>query len=444
MGDWKSEAIRLRFDEGLTWTQLVERLQGEFPGKTSYQMRNRIRDVVRRSGRYRSTQAIAEPEPPNPEIEDPTPAYKTTTGWKNGVFESDDLIRMCKEDAKSPRRMLELHGLDPDDWEVVSCTNNLWHGQVHHSQVDERGQRVLLYQSKLTAKPLRNQITFKDVERAFANADFWASKPKVLASQYDPNGETLEIDTADVHAGLMAWARETGAAYDLAIARDCLMHVISDNINRCEGRKLKKIILADLGDLIHIDTAKLTTTNGTQQEADGPLQRIGEFAVYMVVDALMMLGEIAPVEFVPVNGNHDTITGYMLALAIKAAFRNDPNISVDTEPNPQKWRLIGDSLVGFVHGDMPEANLSGWLQVVARGMDKPIRFMEVHSGHRHAQKVKERVQTSDNEGVVIRTMPAITNASPWAHRSGYVARRAAASFVWSETDGLREMWYCNM
>lgn len=436
---WKDDAVRMRLDDGLSWSEITSRIMPKFPDKSEQQVRDMVRRDVRRSERYKQEAAKRSNQPKPPE-----PDYNAATGWKNGVFESDDLIAMCREDAKSPRRMLELHGLDPDKWEVVSCRNNLWHSQVHHSLQDEKGARTLLYQSRLTAKPKKpGGITFADIERYFAEKDFNAPPP-IIPIQYDPDGEVLEIDIADLHSGLLAWCKETGADYDVHIARDAFMRVIADNIERCKGRRFRSIILALLGDLLHIDNDLQQTTKGTFQQADGRIGKIFDTTLDALIDAVLMLGEIAPVDVVYTSGNHDGTSGWMLIKSLQMAFRTDPNVNIDVEPNPQKVRLIGDSLIGFVHGDMPEKNLSGWLQVRARQMDKPIRFLEVHSGHRHSEKRKERIQTDDNEGLIVRTMPTITNASTWEHRSGYVARRSSVSFVWHEKAGLREMWYCNM
>lgn len=429
MNDWKREALRLYFDERKTWGEIIGRLQGNFPGKNADQIRDAIRGVVRRDPRYKGQRQ----EPPGEQ------GYKSSNGWKNGQYESDRLIEICEEDAKSPRRILAAHGLDPDEWDVATCRNNLWHSQT------KAGTRLVMYQSKLTAKPKADELTFADVERWFAGKDFAPAKPPTIPARFDPDGETLEIDVADLHAGLLAWGRETGADYDVNIARERFFSALDDVLSRCEGRRFKRIILALLGDLLHIDTDFQTTTKGTFQQADGRMARIFGKTLDMLIDAIDRLGAIAPVDVVYTRGNHDSTGGWMLIKALEQTYRRDENISVDTSPDPQKHRMIGDTLVGFVHGDMPEKNLAGWLQVRARQLAEPVRFMEVHTGHRHAQKVREIVQTQDADGVVVRVMPTISNASTWEHREGYAGvTRTMVSFVWSDTMGLREMWYSNM
>ena len=429
MSDWKQEAIRLRLQEGLTWGDLVERFKDRFPNLTLEQARNKVRDVVRNSPEYKERAKAGPPA-----------ELKRSEEWNGakGEYTSDRLIEICERDEITPELILKAHGLKPEKWDVVSYRNNFWHSQVRG------GSRMVMYQSRLTAKPKRDAVTLDDVDRYFRGRDFGVCKPQIEPARYDPDGEVLEIDIADLHSGMLAWASETGADYDVHIARERFLRVIADNVARCRGRRFSRVILALLGDLLHVDNDSQTTTRGTFQQADGRLAKIFDTTLDMLIEAVDTLGSIAPVDVVYTRGNHDGVSGRMLIKALEVAYAKDPAVHVDAEPCPQKWRLIGSTLIGFCHGDMPERNIAGWLQVQARSMGKPIRFMEIHAGHRHSQKTVERIQTQDAEGVVIRTMPTITNASTWEHQQGYVSTRTSVSFVWCEKDGLREMWFCNM
>jgi hypothetical protein len=424
--DWKAEAKRLYFDERKTWGEIIARLQHRFPGLNANQVRDKIRDPIRRDPRYKAQRQI-EPE------------YRESNGWKNGQYESDRLIEICETDEITPELILRLHGLKPELWEVVSYRNNYWHSQA------KGGKRLVMYQSRLTAKPKADGVTFADVERWFAQKRFDAIKPPTIPARYDPDGETLEITIPDLHSGLRSWAPETGASYDVDIALDRFKAAIRDILARCEGRRFKCVMLALLGDLLHADNDLQTTTKGTFQQTDGRMARVFTKTLDALIEVVDWLGAVAPVDVVYTRGNHDATTGWMLIKALEQTYRRDDNVSVDVSPDPQKHRLIGNVLIGFVHGDMPPKNLAGWLQVRARQMATPIKYIEVHSGDKHAQKVRERIQTDDAEGVVIRTMPTICLASTWEHQQGYDgAVKTVVSFVWSDTKGLREMWYSNM
>jgi len=431
LSDWKQEAKRLYFDEHRTWGEIISRLQGNFPGLPADRIRDKIRQPIRDDPRYKAARQAAK--------SNPEPEYRESTGWKNGQYESDRLIEICEGQTITPEIVLRAHNLDPDEWEVVSYRNNRWHNQVRG------GKRLVMYQSKLLAKPRTEGVTFADVERFFAGKPFGEDKPPIEPRQYNPDGETLEIDVADLHAGLRSWGRETGESCDLNITRERFRAAMADVLGRCQGRKFKRIILALLGDLLHIDNNQQTTTRGTFQQADGRTPKIFDVTLNMLIEAIDAFAGIAPVDVVYTAGNHDGTSGWMLIKALEMAYKRDPNVTVDVEPNPQKHKLVGDTLIGFVHGDMPPKNLSGWLQVRARQMATPIRWMEVHSGHEHTDRVRERIQTEDAEGVIVRTMPTISPASTWEHQQGYDgAVKTVVSFVWSDALGLREMWYSNM
>ena len=418
----------MRFEEGRSWGYIIEKMQGQFPGKNASQIRDIIRDVVRRDPRYKTDKPAETP-----------PKYPRSFGWREGRFESSCVHEMMDATDISPETALKLHNLDPEKWTVASCTDNYWQSQV-------RGGKVIdLYQSKLTARPKDDTVTFADVERWFSEKDFNAAKPLVIPARFDPDGETLEITIPDLHSGLRSWAPETGASYDVDIALERFKAAILDILARCEGKRYKRIILALLGDLLHADNDLQTTTKGTFQQTDGRMARVFSKTLDALIVVVDWLGAVAPVDVVYTRGNHDATTGWMLIKALEQTYRRDDNVSVDVSPDPQKHRLIGNALIGFVHGDMPPKNLAGWLQVRARQMAAPIKYIEVHSGDKHAQKTRERIQTDDAEGVVIRTMPTICLASTWEHQQGYDgAVKTVVSFVWSDALGLREMWYSNM
>ena len=49
--DWKSEAERLRFDEGLSWSEIAAELGKYFPNLNSRQVFEKVRSYIRRTDR---------------------------------------------------------------------------------------------------------------------------------------------------------------------------------------------------------------------------------------------------------------------------------------------------------------------------------------------------------------------------------------------------------
>jgi hypothetical protein len=75
--------------------------------------------------------------------------YKISEEIKaDGSITSDKLIEICEMDKHNPEILLKAHGFNPNTFELVNAKNNLWH------MAKKGGSRLLLYQSKITVKPI--------------------------------------------------------------------------------------------------------------------------------------------------------------------------------------------------------------------------------------------------------------------------------------------------
>jgi hypothetical protein len=455
---YRAEAERLTLDEGFSWQEAADELNRLYPEeKFTY---NRVRGIVRKGDRWKagerskrkpSENKARERKPEECQGHGEREYPKSDKINKDGSRESFRILEIYKNHIYTPDELLKLHGFDPaEEWELIDAKSNIWNGTTGKQRNNEL---VELRQSTVRAKPKKSGITFSDVDHYFDTKQFTRSKPIVNPLQYDPNGEVLEIDAPDLHNGLLSWEPETGADYDIHIAKERFLQVMYDIKERCVDKKYKKIAFATLGDLLHVDNDVQTTTKGTPQQVDGRIAKIFDITCDMLIEGIDILESIAPVEVIYLPGNHDRVTGYMLLKAISLAYRFDKNITFDTTPNPQKHRLWGKVLVGLVHGDIANKNMGTWLQDRARKDYGQAQFVEVHAGHIHTEKRKEiytiRQQedttTEDIGGIVIRYLPTISNSSYWEHLQGYPAGcKTMMCFVWNEQTGLREMWYSNV
>lgn len=355
---------------------------------------------------------------------------------KERIF-TDVITIFDKRQEITPKMVMEAHKLDTDEWEVVNYKLNFWETQ---KSAQFGGGTQLQCQSKLVVKPkVKQELTFKDIDNYFAKKDYSKDKLPINCLRYDPNGEILEIALPDLHIGMLSWENETGENYDLKIVKERYFAAINDVVERCKHKKIKKIVFVSLGDLIHVDNDKQTTTNGTFQQMDGRFTKVIEVAEDMIIDGVTILGEIAPVEVIYICGNHDRNTGYMLMRSASNAFRNDKNVTFDTLPNPQKCRLFGNCLIGWLHGDTPKKNMTDWLSKNHRDLFAKAKFIEIHSGHCHSFAVQE-------VGVVIlKTLPTLCSSSYWEHQQGYSGGwKSLACHIWNEKTGLRDMWFTNI
>jgi hypothetical protein len=416
--DWKARAEQLKFEENKTWNEIAETIQNEyFPSDDILKIFNKVRNYIRKTKQYKEINSME------------TKVNKKTVTYKNGETTFEGIIELLDGEPITPEVIMKAHNLDADKWDVVSYKTNFWQAQAKGSR------KMLLYQSKITVKPkAKNQITYSDIEKYFKNKE-WEKIKLPEPKQYDAKGETLEVDIADLHSGLLAWREETGKDYDLKIMQNRFMSCIQDIVSRCKGRTFKKIIIANLGDIIHIDNNNQTTTKGTPQQAEGRVEKIVKVTLNIYIAMIKLLSEIAPIEFINVKGNHDELTSYMFALAIQQTFTKDSNITFDISPNPQKARLIGKSLVGFEHGIESKSKQGDWLVNDYRELFGKCKYAEIHSGHLHSQTTEEK-----GTGVIVKRISALCNSSAWEHINGYRAYKAMICFVWHDEKLLRETW----
>ena len=310
-------------------------------------------------------------------------------------------------------------------WEVED-------GKVLKGSVDDSGKILLVPLTRVEVRfvPLTvDNISLSDIEDMFKKKKFIPrfsiSKPKLKKSD-----EVLEIDVCDLHFG--------SDANDHPEER--FETAIGDVIGRIGNRSFDKIYFPLLADIFHYDNMQKATTSGTLVSTDGlsPYD-IFDLGIDSFIRVIGGLSEIAPVEVLYVAGNHDRLSGYHLVKTLEAFFKDEKHITFDAEHKSRKHRVIGNSLVGWMHGDVPKARAMSWLQVDAREDWGKTKYSEIHSGNFHSQSGKE------DGGTVLRYLPAMTNIDQWHYDKAYVgAVRAMVSFVWHKELGLREIWYSNV
>lgn len=404
---YKQEALRLRA-EGRTIREICDQL---FPGDP--RAYGRVKKLLYRQRRA-ERRTIA-----------PTGIEQKADGTM--IFEG--IVEMLAGAPITPDAIMAAHNLNPSDWEVVSYKSNFWQSQ------QKGGRKIDLYQSKITVKPRKDSICLSDIDRFFEQKNYSAIPP-IVPAHYAPDGDVLEVCIPDLHSGLFSWREETGEDYDHYIVRERFETCIADILARCEDRKFSKVLFVTLGDLLHVDNLKQETTKGTFQDVDGRFSKFFENTLDLLIDAVRAFEQIAPVEVVYIQGNHDGITGYTLLKSVQMAFADHKDVFVDALPNPRKWRRIGVNLIGWCHGDMSTKRIAQWLHQEARMEYGQTEYAEIHAGHLHSQL------TQDGNGVIVRYLPTICSSSAWEHKQGYnSAWRGIVSFVWAPKRGLREMWY---
>jgi hypothetical protein len=396
----------------------------------------RLRGIFRRESDRRRIQEESVLTEDTLEVESSVPEDKDFVSQKATSFDEEgkvkqitsrQLIEMSEEEEKSPAFVLKAHGFNVDEWILVSVINNYWQGM----RPKDRGE-VTLYQSKITVKPKNTQesLTLKDINNFFVSykSDSF-SVPTVIHSK-NKRGLILEVNLADVHVGNDIVSFEE--------LRNRVSYLLEDLKFKISKYDFEKIVVAEIGDILHCDTYNKTTTSGTVIGTKNSAYEIFDDGTKLLIWFLEELSNIKPVEFISIAGNHDRFISYALSKAVEFYFRNNSNITFDNGHEDRKYRVLGNTLVGWAHGDMGYKNLKNVLQTEARREYGISDFAEMHVGHVHHELVK------DEGSVIVRFLSSITSPDSWHKKEGYVgAKQGTMSFVWGN-DGLKEVWYTGL
>ena len=226
--------------------------------------------------------------------------YKETIELnKDGSQSSDKLLVMSQEQSKDVNYLLQAHGYCIKSWELISARNNIWNVYSKQDGINT------LYSSKIVVKPRIDNITFEEITEHFEEFSNNYIKPNIKKYTYTNSGKMIEIPIMDLHLGKLAWNDETGENYDHNIAEERFLQVISDFINRTKHYTFDKILFPIGQDFFNFDSIDGTTTKGTRQDNDLRWQKLYLKGMEILVKAIDLLSQIAPVEIFYVAGNHD-------------------------------------------------------------------------------------------------------------------------------------------
>lgn len=240
----------------------------------------------------------------------------------------------------------------------------------------------------------------------------------------------LVINPADIHIGKYASHKETGEEYNSEIAFERVLDGVRGIISQSKGFYIDKVLFCIGNDILHIDSVYNTTTKGTHQDTDGKFWQHYEIALQLYVRCVEMLRQIAPVDCVHSMSNHDYMSGFHLAHALRSWFRNTKDVSVDVGVSHRKYYQYGNNLIGLEHGDgakMDNLPLLMAQEKPKEWADSKYRYWYLHHLH-HKVKYKWR-DAKDFIGITVEYLRSPSSADSWHHRKGYVSQTAVEGFI---------------
>ena len=340
----------------------------------------------------------------------------------DGSTRFEGLINANEAEEITPQDVMKRYGLNPELWEVTSFKMNQWQS---HGKDDTA---VDLYQFTLKVKPTNAEKVRVSMDKAIKHIDYSKIKPVKLTPYTVKGKDILAINIADLHFGLKAEENEVGEDYNKEIARNRVFNAIREVYAHTYHLKLAKVELITLGDFVHVDNSRQTTTAGTFQQIDGSYHGI-------VADAQKLLAEIidtvrdlwkVPVDFLYIPGNHDSDMGFAIANAMVQRYKECKDITFDGGkkeilPKTSKVLTYNGILCGYHHGNVKnKQNRKGLLQQMFRKeygeCEHPNSFLFIGHEHHYA------VETASDVSTII--CPTLCGPSVWEHGQAYNSPKA--------------------
>ena len=432
---WIDEAVRMKVDENLTWNEITKKLRSHFPDTMNdVHVYDTIRGNVRRTERYKQMQKRK-----GVSRDTPTQQSCKTTYRDTGEVVFDEIIELLVGEQLTPEHVMAAHNLKPSEWKVVLFTSNVWQSQV------KGGEKIALWQSKLTVKPNVNGIDVESAIKYFEMLDRKGVAPVPMVRQ--AGNRMAEVNISDVHLGKLCWHGDTPEDYDSKISKQVFNSVVGEIAQRLSVLPIEEILFVWANDFFNSDNESKTTTAGTPQDTDLRAKKMFNIGCEMLVTAIETLKHatnkpdtIIPVKTFYTPSNHDEETSYHALGFLRAWFRNDPDVSIDQDAYPRKYIAYGNSLTGFTHGDKENSNgskdkasrLASLMPIEARDLWGKAKYCEMHAAHLHSEQMIQEIN-----GVIVRRISSPTATDTWHTISGYVGSvRKAQVFIYDKERGI--------
>jgi hypothetical protein len=278
---------------------------------------------------------------------------------------------------------------------------------------------------------MRTKALIQEMLKAFAK-----QAPTIRFKPGKTKGVLLEISIFDLHLGKLIWAPESGQNYDVKISQSAFTESLETLLERTKGWPVERILFPVGNDFFNVDGQDQETTAGTPQHEDVRWQKSFVLGRKLMMDAILRLRSIAPVDVLMVAGNHDTERVFYLGDALSGWLSKTNGVTVDNGPALRKYYQWGKCMIAFAHGKEEKMkNLPMLMASEQSQMWGATKFREAHIGHWHHKKEIHFQPVDEFNGTRVRIIPSLCPADAWHKMKGYEGLRAAEAFLWDKHGG---------
>lgn len=332
--------------------------------------------------------------------------------WKSRcnpcLMERQRELRAAKRDA----RLHNYHSDPvPDGFEIVGASqykNGTW---IKTRKVSELDHSALEEAVRAICEPYR------------------ASKaPEPPPTDCDPD-LCVVVPIGDMHVGLRCYLEEVGHEYGLEQAEQNLIAGVDGLLDSAPSAA--NFLLINVGDYLHADNSKGTTTKGTPLDTEGSRYEALLIALRMlrrVIDRALDKHELVTV--INATGNHDGESSVWIRLCLSAVYEAEPRVVIRTEPEKFYYHRHGGCLFGVTHGDTCKIDQLPMIMACDRREDwSSTEHRHWYTGHIHHTTVKEF------PGATVETFRTLAPRDKWHHWEGYRSERDLRLDVWHTEHG---------
>lgn len=262
--------------------------------------------------------------------------------------------------------------------------------------------------------------------------------PDITAPAWDrilENKLTL-YPVVDVHLGMYAWAKESGANYDLDIAKEQFLGSVGDLF--LISPNSEKALIVVLGDFFHADNNNaVTERSGNHLDVDGRHDKVLHLGTELIIWMIdMALQKHTHVVVHVCRGNHDPYASKALGMALWFRYQGNERVVIDRSPAELWSYQWGTTMLSFTHGDKIKAeDMPGVMAAVEPQVWGNTQYRYGYSGHYH--KNKSGPKGDEKHGAQWEILPAFTAKDAWNASMGHTALRTIVSKTFDFKTGLK-------
>ena len=293
---------------------------------------------------------------------------------------------------------------------------------------------------KVWIKTKREVEDQKEAFRAFIEeltTEIVPAKPKIISKKNKYDKDIMPtIVIGDAHIGMKADSDSTrGRDFDIKIATTEIKDAIDSLVDLAPVTETA--LLVNVGDFMHSDNSRNTTTKGTSVDVDTRYEKIMRSAAHTLIYSInKMLTKFKKVEVCIARGNHDSDSAIGVQLCLECYYSKEPRVNIIKQRGFYHFITFGSNLLGVHHGD--KIRTEKLASIMPREMPKAWASTTHRAwlvGHFHHAMKKE----CDN-GVIVETFGTLAPPDNWHAGQGYNSANTMSMIIFKR-EGGRLMTY---